>query len=326
MRVHHLNCISTCPLGGRLMDGFTPSVFERGRLACHCLLVEAPHGLVLIDTGLGLRDVHDPRSRLSRFFLTLVSPEFREEMTAVRQIERMGFDPRDVRDIVLTHLDFDHAGGLDDFPQARVHLLAREREYAARQATWLDRQRFRPQQWSTQGMWHTYAGGAGEPWMGFDCVRALEGLPPDILLVPLPGHTHGHAGVAIRAEGRWRLLAGDAYFHHAEMDPLEPRCTPGLRVYQWMMEKDRGARLRNQERLRRLRSERAGEVELFCSHDILEFERVAGRSVRVPADGALRSRALRPGSVPAQARPGMPPGSSWWAPEGPPDAPPGRPH
>ena len=150
MRVHHLNCISTCPLGGRLMDGRSRSLLERGHLACHCLLIETPDSLVLVDTGLGLRDVADPQSRLSRFFLTLLRPEFREQMTAVRQVERLGFDPADVRHILLSHLDFDHAGGLDDFPNATVHMLASEREHAVRQRSWLDRQRFRPQQWSTQ--------------------------------------------------------------------------------------------------------------------------------------------------------------------------------
>ncbi|HEY0681368.1 MAG TPA: MBL fold metallo-hydrolase [Steroidobacter sp.] len=88
----------------------------RGRLTCHCMLVETNDCLVLIDTGFGLRDVADPRSRLSRFFLTLLAPEFREEFTAVRQIAALGYDPHDVRHVVLTHLDFDHAGGLDDFP------------------------------------------------------------------------------------------------------------------------------------------------------------------------------------------------------------------
>ncbi|HET6344994.1 MAG TPA: MBL fold metallo-hydrolase, partial [Myxococcota bacterium] len=39
MRIHHLNCISMCPLGGRLMDGRS-SVFEPAHLVCHCLLVE----------------------------------------------------------------------------------------------------------------------------------------------------------------------------------------------------------------------------------------------------------------------------------------------
>lgn len=42
MRVHHLNCISTCPLGGRLMDGRTQALVARGELCCHCLLVEPP--------------------------------------------------------------------------------------------------------------------------------------------------------------------------------------------------------------------------------------------------------------------------------------------
>src|SRR5690606_27719860 len=123
MRVHHLNAISTCPLGGRLMEGRTRSLLQRGELACHCLLLETGQGLVLVDTGLGLRDVADPRARLSTFFLALVSPDFRAEMTAARQIEAMGFSTNDVRHIVLTHLDFDHAGGLDDFPNATVHLM-----------------------------------------------------------------------------------------------------------------------------------------------------------------------------------------------------------
>jgi glyoxylase-like metal-dependent hydrolase (beta-lactamase superfamily II) len=257
---------------------------ERGHLACHCLLVETEQGLVLVDTGFGLLDVADPKSRLSRFFLALLRPDFRVQMTAIRQIETMGFKASDVRHIVMTHLDFDHAGGLDDFPQAQVHMLAGERDYAVLQNTWMDRQRFRPQQWSTRRHWLTYEATAGEQWMGFDCVRDLTGVPPDILLVPLPGHTFGHAGVAVNVDGRWQLLAGDAYFHEREMDHAHPYCTPGLRFYQWMLEKDRSARLTNQQRLRELRHARNGEVDVFSSHDVAEFERLSGRSARVPAE------------------------------------------
>ena len=101
--------------------------------------------------------------------------------------------------------------------------------------------------------------------------------------MPLPGHTFGHAGVAVRLDEHWLLNAGDAYFFHAEMDPVRPRCTPGLRFYQWMMEKDRAARLANQRRLRALKRAHASQVALFCGHDIREFERLAGRSARVPA-------------------------------------------
>lgn len=57
MRIHHLNCISTCPLGGKLMDAKTDSIVKRGYLTCHCLLLENSDELALVDTGLGLRDV-----------------------------------------------------------------------------------------------------------------------------------------------------------------------------------------------------------------------------------------------------------------------------
>lgn len=264
------------------MDGRTPSVLQRGELCCHCLLIETNNELVLVDTGFGLRDVADPKSRLSAFFMTLLSPDFREEMTAVRQVEQLGFRAADVRHILLTHLDFDHAGGLDDFPNATIHMLQQERDYAFAQKTWLDRQRFRPQQWSSRASWKVYGVGRGERWYDFDCVRDIAGLPPEILFVPLPGHTLGHAGIAIQTSERWLLQAGDAYFYHREMDFTQPWCTPGLRFYQTMMEKDRDARLGNQQRLRQLRHSHGGDVELFCAHDPIEYERLAGHSQRSP--------------------------------------------
>jgi glyoxylase-like metal-dependent hydrolase (beta-lactamase superfamily II) len=268
------------------MDARTPGVLTRGKLCCHCLAVETNEGIVLVDTGFGLRDVADPRSRLSGFFLALLSPDFREEMTALRQLERLGFAASDVRHIVLTHLDFDHAGGLDDFPHAAVHLLQQERDHALLQKTWLDRQRFRPQQWGTEAHWRVYAGAEGEPWYGFGAVRQLEGLPPEILMVPLPGHTHGHAGVAVRrGDGHWLLQTGDAYFYHREMESDRPWCTPGLRMYQTLMEKDRSARLANQHRLRELRRRHGSEVRVFCSHDPLEYEQLSGRAMGTPAIG-----------------------------------------
>ncbi|MEY2933915.1 MAG: hypothetical protein RL033_4664 [Pseudomonadota bacterium] len=283
MRVHHLNCISTCPIGGKWMDARTPRVLSRGQLACHCLLVEMRSQLVLIDTGLGLKDVADPRGRLSHFFLSLLHPDLRQEMTAIRQIERLGLDPRDVRHVVLTHLDFDHAGGLDDFPWARVHLLGRERKQAFERKTWLDRQRYRPQQWSTRDNWRAYDGSAGSEWFGFEHVQAMAEVPPEILLVPLIGHTLGHAGVAVQSPRGWMLLAGDAYFHHAEMDLERPYCPPGLRLYQAMMDTDRVARVQNQRRLRELKRRHGETVDVFCSHDLREFERAAHRTAQVPA-------------------------------------------
>jgi glyoxylase-like metal-dependent hydrolase (beta-lactamase superfamily II) len=283
MRVHHLDCVSMCPYGGRLMDGSARSILQRAHLVCHCLLVETDEGLVLVDTGLGLRDVADPRGRLSRTFLTMLAPDLREEMTAVRQIQRLGFSSHEVRHIVLTHLDFDHAGGLDDFPTATVHMLAAERTDAAAQLSVLDRMRYRPRQWATRPHWRAYAAG-GERWYGFERVRALEGVSDGIVMIPLRGHTLGHAGVAVQGDHGWLFLTGDAYFHHDELDMSHPRCPLGLRLYQWMMEKDRPARLANQARLRSLACTHGHEVTLFCSHDRDELERLARRPANAPVE------------------------------------------
>lgn len=48
--------------------------------------------------------------------------------------------------------------------------------------------------------------------------------------------------------------------------------------------KNRRARLHNQERLRDLRRNHGHDVEIFCSHDLYEFERLSGRSAQVPID------------------------------------------
>jgi len=281
MRIHHLNCISECALGGALMDGRTLGL--RACLSVHCLAVESSEGLILVDTGFGLGDVRSPRTRLSKFFLFMNDPDFRESMTAVRQLETLGYRPEDVRHIVMTHLDFDHAGGIEDFPEARVHLLLGEQEAAVRRRTMLDQMRYRPQQWGgTRSRWHAYVPGEGETWFGFSAVRALEGLSDEIALVPLLGHTLGHAGVAVHEDSGWLLLAGDAYFWHGEMDAEHPRCTPGLRLYQWLMQKDGAARRWNQRRLRALRSQHGAEVRLVCSHDPIEFETMTGRKLGEP--------------------------------------------
>ncbi|MBD2088535.1 MBL fold metallo-hydrolase [Microcoleus sp. FACHB-1515] len=277
MHIHHLNCGCMCPIGGALFDGFSRGF--TAHLVCHCLLIETNQGLVLVDTGFGLRDVRSPYSRLSPFFVHFNNIQFESKYTAIEQVEKLGFSAQDVRHIVLTHLDFDHAGGLEDFPEATVHVMQSEVEASRDRQGFIAHRRYRPKQWDEVKNWKFYAAG-GEPWFGFEAVRDLAGLPPEILLIPLAGHTKGHAGVAIQTSEGWLLHAGDAYFYREEMHPSEPNCTPGLRAYQRLMEVDRPTRLFNQNRLRQLNRDRE-EVRLFCSHDAIEFKTLADRLNRV---------------------------------------------
>lgn len=111
----------------------------------------------------------------------------------------------------------------------------------------------------------------GEPWHGFECVRELEGLPPEILLVPLVGHSRGHAGVAVESDRGWLLHAGDAYFHRDQMrEP--PSCPPLLTFFQRTVAIDRAAMRANQARLRELACDGTADVRMFSAHDGHELE------------------------------------------------------
>lgn len=270
LRVHHLNCGTMRPPGGRLVSG-EPG--RPGHMVCHCLLVETSDGLALVDSGIGLSDVEAAHRRLGRWFVAAVRPTLDPEETAVRQVQRLGYSARDVRHVLLTHMDLDHAGGLSDFPDARVHVLLAEHE-AASAPRLLDRARYRTAQWAHQPRWVLYRHDAGEPWMGMEAVRALDGLPDDILLVPLLGHSRGHAGVAVRTADGWLLHAGDSYFHHHEVGPEPGRCPPALRAFQSLVQADGRLRHHNQERLRTLVRDHGHEVRVFSAHDPAELSQL----------------------------------------------------
>jgi glyoxylase-like metal-dependent hydrolase (beta-lactamase superfamily II) len=264
MRVHHLNCGSLCPHGARLIDG-EGGWLERAHIACHCLAVETSDGLVLVDTGFGSDDARNP-GQLGAVFRLLMQPKPRIETTAIRQLEGLGFAASDVRHIVTTHLDLDHAGGLPDFPDAEVHVLAPELEAALRPSL---RERTRyvgGAHWKHGPRWVEHAGSGGEEWFGFESVRILPGIDAEVLLVPLIGHSRGHTAVALRQDDRWLLHCGDAYFSHHEM-ASPAGCPPMLRFFQGLTASDNKARRANQERLRELASRHGDEVDLLCAHD-----------------------------------------------------------
>ncbi|MBM7771631.1 glyoxylase-like metal-dependent hydrolase (beta-lactamase superfamily II) [Actinokineospora baliensis] len=269
MRVHHLDCGSMHPPGGGFVDG-APGLLRFAHMVCHVLLVESDDGLVLVDTGFGVRDLTTPKATLPGPFVALVRPEFDVAQAAVRQVAALGYNPADVRHIILTHLDLDHAGGLVDFPDARVHVHGPELRAALTPATSAERQRYRKAHWAHGPKWEVHESGGGDRWMGLESVRGLTGLSDDFRLVPLAGHTRGHVGVAVHSDDGWLLHAGDSYFNAAEMAPT-PSCPPGLRVFQSLMQVEGKARKANQERLRTMLRSHRDEVKIFSAHDAAEL-------------------------------------------------------
>jgi glyoxylase-like metal-dependent hydrolase (beta-lactamase superfamily II) len=257
VKVHHLNCATMRPL-------LTPT------MVAHVLLVERDEGLLLVDTGFGTGDITDPR-RLPKPFHVLVRPALDAEETALAQVRALGFSADDVTDIALTHMDLDHAGGLGDFPAARVHLHQPEYD-AMTHPTMRERQRYIAAQWAHGPRWEQHAE-PGDEWFGFPSVTVLG---DDVVMIPLLGHTRGHAGVAVKdLDGHWLLHAGDAFFDgHQVQTPAS--CNRALAGFQVVMAVDNKLRRANTERLRELVAAHSDEVTVFCAHDKAQYDALAG--------------------------------------------------
>ena len=261
MRVHHLNCATMTPL-------------IVGRIVAHVLLCESDDGLVLVDSGFGLADIADP-SRLGPAKY-LLKARFDPAETAVRQVEALGFARSDVRHIVITHFDLDHVGGLGDFPDATVHTTAAEWAAANHPPTRAERRRYRTAQWSHQPKVQTYDV-PGEPWHGFGAAHELAGIGDGFALIPLPGHTRGHAAVAVDAGDRgWLFHAGDAAFDRGSiagpdwsLDDRRKRRT--ILTFEQAVAHDRSTIAGNHRRLAELA--RSADVMVIPAHDPVIYER-----------------------------------------------------
>lgn len=253
MRVHHLNC-------GTMHPRFVPD-----GLVCHVLLVETPGGLVLVDSGLGLRDAQSPGSRFgpARIY---VRPVFDPREAAVNQVRRLGFDPGDVRHIVVTHFDADHVGGLADFPWAQVHLTGAEAFAALHPKTLVEKQRYLPAGHAHGPMLVEHSPAASEMWCGFPGAKELTEIADGIVLINLPGHTRGHAAVAVDAGDRWILHAGDSFYHRGQLDGSDaaPRA---LRLMERSVAFDWKRVQANHQRLSELWASGEPDLLLVNAHD-----------------------------------------------------------
>lgn len=253
MRVHHLNCGTMTP----------PLVTEP--LVCHVLVLETAHGLALVDSGFGLQDLDGSAKRMgpSRH---VTRPVLDEAETAIRQVEALGFDPRDVTDVVLTHFDADHVGGIADFPWARVHLTDAEAHAVLHPRGLAEKGRYLPATRAHDPILVRHTPAHGEQWRGFPGAQPLSMIDEGIVLISLPGHSRGHAAVAVDAGNRWVLHVGDAFYRRGQIDGTG-QVSRAVALMEQLIAVDRAKVRANHARLAALWAANEPDLLLVNAHD-----------------------------------------------------------
>lgn len=152
------------------------------RIPIHAFAIESPTGIVLVDTGLG-----EPEPALDRMY----QPERRSLATALSE-NRLALER--VKTILLSHMHFDHVGGITQSGGIPIHVQRSELEAARREPRYTLLSRF-----SDPALQYVQHDGDAQ---------FLEG----IRVITTPGHTPGHQSVAIDTPAGLILLACQAAY------------------------------------------------------------------------------------------------------------------
>jgi N-acyl homoserine lactone hydrolase len=231
-------------------------------------VIEHPEGLFVLDTGLG---AHVARPRQLRGFPPTPRTTGAQELGP--QMEERGLDPRSVRRVVLTHLDWDHTGGLHHFPDAEVLVHRPEYEFSS---TLPGRLRCAPGDvWPTgfkPGLYDLRDG----PFGPFPRSHVLD-RAGDLRAVPVPGHSPGQVAVAWDRGATLALFSAD---HVLRADWFVEDLAAGRHVMQGVFGKAEARQ--TTARIGQLLAER--RVLLLPSHDADAERRVRDGETTVLAE------------------------------------------
>ena len=198
MRLHAFHCGSEVT-DMAFFSPFHPDVGTKVAIPYLAFLIEHDKGLVLFDCG-PHPDLHlDPAARLggtAETYEIQVGPG--DDLAS--QLRLGGWDPSGVDHVVLSHLHYDHAGGMASFPQATFHIQATERPFAGAPPVYQAGD-YVAADFGLDVRWHEITG-----------THDLFG-DGTLLLTATPGHTPGHQSLVVRLNGRTIVLVGDAAPH-----------------------------------------------------------------------------------------------------------------
>jgi glyoxylase-like metal-dependent hydrolase (beta-lactamase superfamily II) len=161
-----------------------------------------PERTVVVDTGFNSFDAETRNRRLLR--------------TAAEGLSLIGIDAATMPDVVITHLHYDHVGGIDQFPNARFHVQDREMNFAT------------GRHMTHSEFSHPFtARHVAEMVMAVHAKRVQldDGdaeLAPGISVHHIGGHTDGLQVIRVSTSAGWLVLASDASHYYENMEARRP--------------------------------------------------------------------------------------------------------
>jgi glyoxylase-like metal-dependent hydrolase (beta-lactamase superfamily II) len=177
------------------------SMFEDYTISHSAILIQHPKGNILFDTGLG-NQIDEQFLQMPSFLIPMLKYDFKE--SAASQLKDSGIN---IDNIFLSHLHWDHAGGVEDFIGAQVWTS----KFDLDSAMLKDEGSLKSQLDENRLLWNfiEYGDGSYENFPeSFDFYR--DG---SIVLVPMPGHTTGSIGMFVNLNnGKRYFLTGDVTY------------------------------------------------------------------------------------------------------------------
>ena len=214
--------------GGRFSTDIAKAMLipdrDRVTLPVSAYLIENRSGIYLVDTGWcreispdGVYDFRAACKVLPKHLAALYHPFVPHGKTVKEQLDERGIASGDVRAVLITHFDADHVAGLRSVSDARRIIVPEDEAY------WSVRTKYRMRQ--VRDLWES-AGYERMFYRGFQLGpmnRAMD-ITGDgsIMMVSMPGHTDGQAGVMLREGRKHVLIAADAAISSHNWEAMRP--------------------------------------------------------------------------------------------------------
>jgi glyoxylase-like metal-dependent hydrolase (beta-lactamase superfamily II) len=181
-----------------IFDPFHPELGTKVVIPYFVYLIEHPQGNVLFDSG-GHPDLIDKPDE----YLGAAADAFEVVMEpgddVVSRLATIGISPGDVEHVAHSHLHYDHAGGVQFFPDATFYIQERELQFAYWPPVY-QRDIYLKSDFDHDVNWFELEGehdifGDGK-----------------LILFPTPGHSAGHQSLLVRLDGGSVILVADASY------------------------------------------------------------------------------------------------------------------